>query len=84
MPNEDEVRRLVDEVESALWRDAELARQAPREPAREWRWLRCLECARESEQGRRWRACLSDFGPPSVGVYCPDCAAREFGPLFPN
>ncbi len=32
----------------------------------------------------RWRACLIGFAPATVGVYCPDCAAREFGPLYPN
>ncbi len=59
--------------------DTELARARPREPLRRWkRWLRCVECGRVSEHGAHWRADLIGFAPPTVGTYCPDCAAREF------
>ena len=76
---DDDVRRSVDAIEDAMWRDAELARQAPVEPTREWRSLCCVECGRTSDRGHRWRAVLITFGGPEVGLYCPDCAKREFG-----
>ena len=44
--------------------------------------LTCLECGtRSDEQARGWRAYIGgghDDDPVEVGVYCPDCAAREF------
>jgi hypothetical protein len=45
--------------------------------------LRCIECFRASlprEGG--WRAYGGggyDLGEIEIGVYCPECAAREFG-----
>jgi hypothetical protein len=48
--------------------------------------LRCVECgSTASEHLPNWRAYIaepdeSDGGGSSVVVYCPECAAREFGP----
>jgi hypothetical protein len=45
--------------------------------------LVCVECERRSlpsEPG--WRACLGggyDTGELEIGIYCPECATREFG-----
>lgn len=39
--------------------------------------LRCVECGAESEGGEGWKAYLTVDDP--VGVYCPECAEREFG-----
>jgi hypothetical protein len=48
--------------------------------------MRCVECGRESEVEAHaigWIAFRVDLpdddDPPEVIVYCPDCAAREFG-----
>lgn len=44
--------------------------------------LVCVVCGRESVAGEiGWRAFLGGrFGDDSrVGIYCPECAAREFG-----
>jgi hypothetical protein len=50
--------------------------------------LRCIECGRETADGKGWRAYIADLPeddePPSVVVYCPECALREFGPLARN
>ena len=44
--------------------------------------LRCLECGRESEHGARGLKALLGDGfegdPVEVGIFCPDCATREF------
>jgi hypothetical protein len=41
-------------------------------------WLLCAECAALSPPGAvGWRADL--VGDEDVAVYCPECAAREFG-----
>ena len=39
--------------------------------------LECVECAARSEDGRGWRAVLTI--DDEVGIYCPECAEREFG-----
>jgi hypothetical protein len=39
--------------------------------------LVCLECWVESDLARGWRAYLD--AEESLLVYCPPCAAREFG-----
>jgi hypothetical protein len=40
--------------------------------------LECLECGtRSTAEARGWRAYL--YEEREVFVYCPDCAAREFG-----
>jgi hypothetical protein len=44
--------------------------------------LICVECGREQGAGERgWRAYLTvdEEEPAEAIVYCPDCAAREFG-----
>jgi hypothetical protein len=43
--------------------------------------LVCVECGRRSAPGAYgWRAVLAGFGgDEEVGVYCPECAAREVG-----
>jgi hypothetical protein len=45
--------------------------------------LVCLECERRSLPGEPgWRAYLDggyDIGELEIGVYCPECAQREFG-----
>ncbi|HSL64563.1 MAG TPA: hypothetical protein VK874_07880 [Gaiellaceae bacterium] len=45
--------------------------------------LVCLECGRQADkQARGWRALIGggyEGEPREVGVYCPRCAAREFG-----
>ncbi len=76
---DDDVRQRVEAIETAMWRDAELARQAAVEPVRQCRPLDCVECGRTSDLGRRWRAVLINFGDLEVGVYCPDCAERALG-----
>ena len=48
--------------------------------------MNCQECGvRADEQARAWRAYRGDVpgedDQPTVLVYCPDCAEREFGPL---
>jgi DNA-directed RNA polymerase subunit RPC12/RpoP len=43
---------------------------------------KCLECGREQSAGERgWSAYLTtdEDEPAEAVVYCPDCAAREFG-----
>jgi hypothetical protein len=47
--------------------------------------LKCVECgATMNEQTPNWRAYIADPDEddegPFVVVYCPQCAAREFGP----
>jgi hypothetical protein len=42
----------------------------------------CFECGREQRAGERgWRAYLTvdEAEPVEAVVYCPGCAAREFG-----
>jgi hypothetical protein len=44
--------------------------------------LACVECGREQAGGERgWRAYLTtdEDEPAEALVYCPACAAREFG-----
>ena len=44
--------------------------------------LTCEECGREQAASERgWQAYLAtdEDEPAEVVVYCPDCAAREFG-----
>ena len=45
--------------------------------------LKCLECGAESDESARgWRAYVGgdvDGEPIAFGIYCPACAAREFG-----
>jgi hypothetical protein len=44
--------------------------------------LTCVECGREQPAGEvGWRAYLTvdDDEPAEAVVYCPTCAAREFG-----
>ena len=41
--------------------------------------LECVECGVRSEDGRGWRAYLDDEST-DVGIYCADCAHREFDP----
>jgi hypothetical protein len=48
--------------------------------------LRCVECACTSDElGRGWAAFRCDDpdpdmgDPPAVALYCPPCAAAEFG-----
>ena len=47
--------------------------------------LRCEECGAEAaEESRGWRALLAhdvEADADCVGVFCPECAEREFGPL---
>jgi hypothetical protein len=39
----------------------------------------CVECKRTwTEPTERWRAYLASDEPPLIGLYCPECAAREF------
>ena len=47
--------------------------------------LTCLECGeRADERARGWRALIPYFEEadeaPDLSLYCPSCAAREFGP----
>lgn len=39
--------------------------------------LRCIECGKTSDTGKRWRAYVTL--DRQLVVYCPLCAAREFG-----
>jgi DNA-directed RNA polymerase subunit RPC12/RpoP len=44
--------------------------------------LTCVECGREHDaDGRGWKAYLTtgEDEPAEAVVYCPECAAREFG-----
>jgi hypothetical protein len=42
--------------------------------------LRCLECERDwTEPSERWRMYATTGPEPDVGLYCPSCAAFEFG-----
>lgn len=47
------------------------------------RSLRCLECCQSSSgTARGWKALASggyEGDEVEIGVYCPDCFAREFG-----
>lgn len=40
--------------------------------------LECIECGARSDDGRGWRAYL-DEDSSEVGIYCAECADREFG-----
>lgn len=43
--------------------------------------LACIECRRPWLIGReRWRMKVAEGEPRETVSYCPDCAAREFGP----
>ena len=45
------------------------------------RLLSCIECLRPwLNAGERWRLKVTDEFPAETVPYCPDCAAREFGP----
>jgi hypothetical protein len=41
----------------------------------------CTECAAVwlPDDDDRWVAYLTDDDPPEIGLFCPDCAEREFG-----
>jgi hypothetical protein len=46
--------------------------------------MRCIECGVTSDDGLGWRALLTAGDEEAedndeVAVYCPECAAREFG-----
>ncbi|MGZ4392881.1 MAG: hypothetical protein ACXVRK_12295 [Gaiellaceae bacterium] len=45
--------------------------------------LVCIECEREGCDGERgwagYLVVLDDDGEDEVAIFCPDCAAREFG-----
>jgi hypothetical protein len=43
--------------------------------------LTCQECPKvwEDSETTRWRAYVVDEDPPQVLLFCPGCAAREFG-----
>jgi len=45
--------------------------------------LRCLECGKSSDrEARGWKALVGggfEDEPVEVGIFCPECAAREFG-----
>ena len=42
--------------------------------------LVCVECRTPAPaDARGWQAHLTNVEPAEVGIYCPDCAAREFG-----
>ena len=44
--------------------------------------LVCAECGRTWRvASERWVLKLTDDDPPEAVAYCPDCAAREFGPF---
>lgn len=50
-----------------------------------WSVLRCVECGRIADpEAGGWRAYRDDVpdegDAPSAAMYCPECAAREFGP----
>lgn len=43
--------------------------------------LACIECLRTwVSPTERWRLKVTDDPAPEAVLYCPDCAAREFGP----
>jgi hypothetical protein len=49
--------------------------------------LTCIECSRHSDSAARgWKVFRADDPDeddhPTFGVYCPDCADREFGTPF--
>ena len=51
--------------------------------------LRCVECRALSDlEARRWRSYRIDDPtedePPALAFYCPACAEREFGSLWPD
>jgi hypothetical protein len=61
-------------------------RRPTSEPQRYARRLRCEECAREPHvegHAAGWVAYLVDLAddpePPLLVVYCPECAAQDFG-----
>jgi hypothetical protein len=37
----------------------------------------CTECGRHPRPGELWRLLFADIG--EVAIYCPECAAKEFG-----
>jgi hypothetical protein len=41
--------------------------------------LYCVECGCCSELGRGWVATRCDDPDPDIALYCPPCAAAEFG-----
>jgi hypothetical protein len=43
--------------------------------------LVCIECDLVAcgDDAAGWRAYLTCDEPPEVGIYCPECAEREFG-----
>ena len=45
--------------------------------------LRCLECGEEADEAAEgWKALLGggyEGEPREIGIFCPDCAEREFG-----
>ena len=43
--------------------------------------LVCIECELVAcgDDAEGWRANLTCDEPPEVGIYCPECAEREFG-----
>jgi len=43
--------------------------------------MNCIECLRAwTIPSERWRLLLTDDPTPEAVPYCPECAAREFGP----
>ena len=55
--------------------------EAPRSAVTVASPLVCIECRRPWLIGReRWRMKVDDGEPRETVSYCPDCAAREFGP----
>ena len=45
--------------------------------------LICVECSRPwIDRRERWRLKVSSDDPPATVPYCPECARKEFGPLF--
>jgi predicted RNA-binding Zn-ribbon protein involved in translation (DUF1610 family) len=51
----------------------------PREHPSHVALIRCVECRREDDGARGWRAYLLADEPERVAIYCPNCAEREFG-----
>ena len=39
----------------------------------------CIECRRPADRARGWRGYLVPDELERVALYCPSCAAREFG-----
>jgi len=73
----DELREQLERTMHAVDRAAAASDRLREELERDR--LRCVECGDHwNDPGERWRAYLTDDDPPSVVLFCPECAEHEF------